>query len=293
MPDLDPRLTQSFVYGLIAAVNPCGFVLLPTYLLYFLGINGTAAGTQQATVRRALVVSGALSAGFLSVFVAIGIVSRVFTSWLYEHAKYAGLVIGLALVVLGVAMLAGYRLPFAGPKLQAGGRDRTARSIFLYGVTYAVASVGCALAPLTGVVLGTVSTDGFANGVAAVALYGVGMALVVTALTVTLAVAETGLLRALRAGMPYVELASAVVVLASGLFLTWYWLSDIRDNNDNGVTNRVLNVQQRVENWIATNRSTVGWVFAFIVVAAVVFALSHRSKPDPQPTRELVQTDHS
>ena len=29
-----------FVAGMLAAVNPCGFILLPTYLMYFLGVSG-------------------------------------------------------------------------------------------------------------------------------------------------------------------------------------------------------------------------------------------------------------
>ena len=29
----------SFLRGMVAAVNPCGFVLLPTYLMYFLGLE--------------------------------------------------------------------------------------------------------------------------------------------------------------------------------------------------------------------------------------------------------------
>lgn len=62
------------------------------------------------------------------------------------------------------------------------------------------------------------------NGMVAIAFYGVGMALVVTALTVTLAVAETGLLRFLRAGTRYLETISAVVVLLSGIYLSWYWV---------------------------------------------------------------------
>ena len=40
-----------FVAGMLAAVNPCGFVLLPTYLMYFLGLQGIAPGTQRATIR--------------------------------------------------------------------------------------------------------------------------------------------------------------------------------------------------------------------------------------------------
>lgn len=33
---LQGNFAYSFVLGVLAAVNPCGFVLLPTYLLFFL-----------------------------------------------------------------------------------------------------------------------------------------------------------------------------------------------------------------------------------------------------------------
>lgn len=290
MFDLNVRITQSFFRGMLASVNPCGFVLLPTYLLYFLGLNGTAAGSQRATVRRALAVSAAVSTGFITVFVIIGVISRVFTTWLNEHAKYAGLVIGLAMVALGIAMLAGYRLPFNTPKLQAGGKDRTARSMYVYGIAYAIASIGCTFPLFSSTVLGTVSTDGFADGVAAIAFYGVGMAIVVSALTVTLAVAQTGVLRVLRAGMRHVETISAVVVLLSGLYLSWYWFTDIRNNIP---TSRVTNVQARVENWVLTHQSVVGWTFGLIVAAAVAFVLlGRRSKSAPvDGPRPLVGSD--
>jgi cytochrome c biogenesis protein CcdA len=290
MFDLNVRITQSFARGMLASVNPCGFVLLPTYLLYFLGLSGGAAGSQRATVRRALAVSAAVSAGFITVFVIIGIISRVFTTWLNEHAKYAGLVIGIAMVVLGVAMLAGYRLPISTPRLQAGGKDRTARSMYVYGIAYAIASIGCTFPLFSSTVLGTVSTDGFGDGVAAIAFYGAGMALVVTALTVTLAVAQTGVLRVLRAGMRYMETVSAVVVLLSGLYLTWYWFTDIRENVP---TSRVTDVQARVETWVLQHQGFVGWTFGLIVAAAVVFALvGRRAKSTPvDGPRPLVGSD--
>ena len=50
-------MSLSFIRGLVAAVNPCGFILLPTYLMYFLGISAGGTGTQRATIRRALLVS--------------------------------------------------------------------------------------------------------------------------------------------------------------------------------------------------------------------------------------------
>ncbi len=81
------------------------------------------------------------------------------------------------------------------------------------------------------------------------------MALVVIALTVTLAVAQTGMLRVLRAGMRYVETVSAVVVLLSGLYLTWYWISTIRDDLPSKPGHQ--RARTRVQNWV--DHPPVSW----------------------------------
>lgn len=268
---MSDRLWLSFGSGLLAAVNPCGFVLLPTYLVYFLGITGRP-GTQRASVRRALVVGSALSAGFMSVFLVVGAMTRLFTDYVNQNAKYAALLIGVVLFGMGVAMLAGWRLPFTTPKLDVGQRDRTTTSMFVFGVAYAVASIGCTLGPFTATVLGTITTEGFAPGVLAIALYGMAMSLLVIALTVTLALAQNGLLNSLRSGMKHVERASSVVMILSGLYLSWYWWNDIRENFDDDLTGNVLGWQERVANSIDDNRALLAVVLGIIVLGAILFA---------------------
>ena len=271
------RLWLSFGSGLLAAVNPCGFVLLPTYLMYFLGVSGRP-GTQRATVRRALLVSAALSAGFMTVFVIVGGISRLFTDWLNQNAKYVALLIGIGLVVLGIAMLFGYRLPFSTPKLETGKRDQTIMSMYIFGLAYAIASIGCTLGPFSATVLGTIDTDGFFQGIIAVVLYGAAMSLLISTLTVTLALAQGGLLKSLRTGMKYVEIASAIVMILSGLYLTWYWFNDIRDKYDDNLTGRVLNWQERIAQYIDDNRLVLAIVFAVIVSLALTYTVVSRRR---------------
>ncbi len=271
------RLWLSFGSGLLAAVNPCGFVLLPTYLMYFLGVSGRP-GTQRATVRRALLVSAALSTGFMTVFMIVGGISRLFTDWLNQNAKYVALLIGIALVILGIAMLFGYRLPFSTPKLETGKRDQTVVSMYVFGVAYAIASIGCTLGPFSATVLGTIDTDGFFQGIIAVVLYGVAMSLLITTLTVTLALAQGGLLKSLRTGMKYVEVASAIVMILSGLYLTWYWFNDIRNKYDDNLTGRVLNWQERIAQYIDDNRLVLAIIFAVIVSLALTYTVVSRRR---------------
>jgi len=275
------RLWLSFGSGLLAAVNPCGFVLLPTYLMYFLGVSGRP-GTQRATIRRALLVSAALSTGFMTVFVIVGGISRLFTNWLNQNAKYVGLLIGLALVILGIAMLFGYRLPFSTPKLETGKRDQTIASMYVFGLAYAIASIGCTIGPFSATVLGTIDTDGFFQGIVAIVLYGVAMSLLITTLTVTLALAQGGLLKSLRTGMKYVETASAIVMILSGLYLSWYWFNDIRNKYDDDLTGRVLNWQERIAQYIDDNRLVLAIVFAIIVGIALTYTLVSRRREIPQ-----------
>ena len=139
-------VSLSFIRGLVAAVNPCGFILLPTYLMFFLGLEGQRPGTQRATLRRAVLVSAALSAGFMAVFFVAGVVSYNFTNWINENSKYASVVIGAALLVLGVAMLFGYKLPFTTPDIRtSASTKRTVSAMFVFGIAYAVASIGCTI----------------------------------------------------------------------------------------------------------------------------------------------------
>jgi cytochrome c biogenesis protein CcdA len=131
--------------GMAATVNPCGFALLPAYLSAFvrLGHRGGRAGT----VGRALTVSLVLTAGFVLVFGTFGIIISPLAVRIEEYLPWATVVIGFGLVGLGVALLLGRQLMISIPKLQKGGQDGTLPSMFLFGVSYAVASLSCTIGP--------------------------------------------------------------------------------------------------------------------------------------------------
>ena len=272
---LEGNFAYSFMLGVLAAVNPCGFVLLPAYLLYFLGID---SNNQQAPVKRALVVSAAVSSGFLLVFIIIGTISRLFTQWIELNAKYAGLLIGLALVVMGVAMLAGWKPSFITPTI-AGQRDRSLRAMFVFGIAYAVASIGCTIGFLTTAIFGSIGVHGFASGVISIVLYGAGMALLVSTLTVTLAVAKGGLLRVLRNGLRYMDKLAAGFIVLTGLYLSWYWYVAISERSSAGnVTSNVENWQSDVASFLQRQGSwRLAFVFAGVIGLATVVAKRARN----------------
>ena len=83
---LDGNFPYSFILGVMAAVNPCGFVLLPTYLVYYLGTELHRDESTAATLRRAIGVGTAVSSGFVGLFLVVGLISRLFTKSIEQNA---------------------------------------------------------------------------------------------------------------------------------------------------------------------------------------------------------------
>lgn len=270
----------SFLRGLVASINPCAFVLLPTYLMYFLGMEGVQPGDQRASVRRAIVVSGAVSAGFLSVFVAVGVLSEYVTGWIESNAKYATVVIGVGFVVLGVAMFGGYRLPFSTPRVGRIGGDRdTVVAMAGYGVAYAITSISCTLPLFSTTLFGNVQQGGWGSGVANVVAYGAGMALVVTALTIALAAANTSLLRVLRAGSQHVHRIAAAFVVLSGLYLVYYfWVVDVNESSS-GVTDRIDDLRTRLQVQLQDRWQVIALLLGAVVIGGAIYAWRRPSVP--------------
>jgi len=264
---IEGNFAYSFILGVMAAVNPCGFVLLPTYLVYYLGTElNREDETKTTTLRRGLSVGMAVSSGFIGLFLVVGIISRAFTTVISENAKYAALVIGIALVAMGIAMLFGWKPPVAQPNVSVE-RERTTWNMFLFGIVYAIASIGCTIGLLISVILGSVNRHGFVSGVISIVLYGLGMGLLVTSLTVALAFARVGLVSTIKKSFKWFDKVSAVFVVLTGLYLSWYWLGAITDRGTDGVTSRVERWQTKVVQFLQD-----AGVYPLLIVFCVVIA---------------------
>ena len=284
MIGLEGNFAYSFILGVLAAVNPCGFVLLPAYLMFFLGLEGSRPDDSQRTsLSRALRVGAATSSGFIALFLVVGTISRLFTNAIERNAKYASLVIGIALVVMGIAMLCGWKPRIATPSIAAG-KERTFTSMFVFGIAYAIASIGCTIGFLTSVILGSIKVHGFTSGILSIALYGLGMSAIVTALTVSFAFAKGGLLRVLRSGMRYLDRVSAAFVLLTGIYLSWYWYSAISERNYGSVVSRVERWQSNVATFLQRQGAwRLAIVFALVILTAIVVIRRtprHRETPN-------------
>jgi len=250
---IDAPLALAFASGMLVTVNPCGFAMLPAYLGYFLGLEGSDRDVQ-ASVSRSLGVGLSVSAGFLIVFSLVGLAIYHLSASVYEWVPWATIVIGVILISLGIAMLRGFEPIVNLPKLDRGGRTRDGRSMFVFGISYAVASISCALPVFTGAVVGTFRRENMVSSLAVFIAYALGMTLVLLALTVSLGMARQGLVRSLRRALPYVTRASGLLLIVAGAYLTHYGWYERRlrvdTGGDSAVVDRVTGWSGSIAEWV-------------------------------------------
>ena len=219
----------AFTVGMVATVNPCGFVMLPAYLGLYIGIdNGAESIPLHKRLVRAGTVSFSVGLGFILLFGVVGLIITSLTSSIVQYFDWVGLAVGVLLGGTAGYVLTGGKLynNFAqstGAKI-GDPRNTTLMGYFLFGVSYAVASLGCTL-PLFLAVVASSSTGSFLFGTSQFISYALGMAFLFTALTLSVALWQSVMINWARKTIPYVQPVSGVLLLLAGAYLVFYWLT--------------------------------------------------------------------
>src|SRR5207253_7835932 len=127
-------------------------------------------------------------------------------------------VIGGLLVLLGVALLVGLDVVVRLPRLDRGGRSGGFSSMALFGVSYAVASIGCEL-PLFLAAMSGAFGKSFASGVVYFAVFGVGFGAIMVTLTIALAGAQQSIVHRVRRVLPYVNRIAGALLVVAGAYV--------------------------------------------------------------------------
>lgn len=270
------NLTFAFTAGMVATVNPCGFAMLPAYLSFFLGLessNADGPDQRRASIGRALATGLVVSAGFLIVFGIVGLAVTAGLQAIRDIVPWIAIAIGVVLVVLGIAVLSGYRLQAVLPKLERGGGDRNLKSLFLFGVSYAVASISCGLPTFTVVV--STSVNDLQSSLASFIAYALGMAVVLLALTVSLATARTSVVTGLRRLLPYVDRVAGLLMVLAGGYMVWFWVTERLGAEQGGVVLRVEQWSSRLAHAINdVGGVRLGAIFSIIIAVATMYVLA-------------------
>jgi cytochrome c biogenesis protein CcdA len=259
--------------GLVAALNQCSFAFLPGYL--GLVIAGTSqAPSRPAALARAGAATIAMSAGFLTVFGIFGLVVSPLIASLQKYLSFATVVIGVLLIALAVWLLAGKDIAVMLPKLSSSAPTTRLPSMYGYGVGYAVASLSCTVAPFLAVISTTFKQGSTLTGILAFIAYAAGMAITVGVAALAVALAGSSAAGAIRRILPRVDRIAGVIVLLTGLYVTYYGYYEIRlFFTDAGPNDPIIEAAGSAQGWLARQVDTLGvWpllaALAMLVVAA-------------------------
>jgi cytochrome c biogenesis protein CcdA len=214
----------ALVAGGLATLNPCGFPLLPAFLTFYVGADAEQLPRAPTRVAQGLLVGLLVTAGFLGLFGVVGLPLIYGATAVARAVPWAGIAIGLVLVAAGLVTLTGRRLALPLSRPVAPGSERRARTMVLFGVAYGVASLGCTLPVFLTLLGASLGAGGTAASLAVFAAYGVGMGLVLMALSVAAALLQQGLARRLRRLLPHLPRVTGALLVLAGTYLTYYWL---------------------------------------------------------------------
>ena len=284
-------LLYPFTLGMMAAVNPCGFPLLPAYSELFVGPTGDGDRLARRA-GRAVAAAAYATVGFLVLFGALGLLTEVGWSAVAGHsatvASYVMVGFGLAMVGLGVLTLVrrSFKLPL--PELGTGAGLRRPAGLAVFGFSYGVASIGCALPLFVGGVAASFGRDGSFRGVTGLLAYGLGMGTILGALAIGMALLGRGAGRHLRRVSRWVPAVGGVLLILIGAYLTWYWVADIAAPGHTFALQRLVErLQLDVANPIDAHARLIGGLLGAAVVAAVVAGGLAR----PAPSRRAPRTE--
>ncbi len=216
--------------GVLASINPCGFVMLPTYAALFIrgsGSEGRPPVSRQVT--RALVAGFAMTAGFVLLFGVLGVIFSSGGRAIAAYFPYTTLVVGVLLIAAGLAVALGRavpEMPVPGLTLSDAG---SIQGMFLYGVAYGLASLGCVLPIFLVVVGAATASSSWLMSIVQFLNFALGMGIVVTIVSIAVALSREGVVRLIRRSFRYSAQVTAIFLVLGGGYLIAYWYYVARD----------------------------------------------------------------
>ncbi|MGQ0839722.1 cytochrome c biogenesis CcdA family protein [Actinokineospora sp.] len=261
------ELGLALVAGMLATVNPCGFAMLPAYLAFV--VAGRETASPAARVGRALTATGAMTAGFVAVFAVFGLLSAPLAASAQGFLPVVTVVIGVAMLVLGVVLLSGREITLLLPKPKRGAPTARLGSMVGYGVAYAIASLSCTIGPFLAVAGIALRQGDLGRGLSAFVAYALGMGLVVGVLAVAAAVAATSVAGFVRRVLPQVNRIGGVLLVLTGGYVGYYGVYELRVADGADPADPVVDAAGAIQGELVRVLDAIGPVPLVVVLAVL------------------------
>lgn len=257
--------------GMVGAINPCGFALLPAYIGSFVASDDVTSGLDRRLLRA---VSSAISVtvGFVMVFLLLGVVLSSVADRIRGQLPWVTMAIGAMLVVAGLVVFTGRRLPMPKIALRAA-HGRGPAAMVSYGAVYALASLSCTIGPFLAITAAALNQS-LAGGLLSYGAYGLGMGVIILAIAFSAALARPRPVHELRRLSQYAGKAGGLLMILSGSYAMWYARWELAVYRGNLGTDIVITTGER---WRSAGISWIEGIgvlrLSAIVLASVAIIL--------------------
>ena len=262
----------ALLLGAVAAFNPCGFALLPAYIIVIVTGSAEASTSRIVALRRAAGFGLAMTLGLMAVFTAFGLLFGAVSLSLQEsilpYVSYVTVAIGVVLTWLGVVLVIKGELRGPGLRMQLRAPHASFYSQVGYGASFAVASLSCTIGLFLAVVSQALVASNPLGTVLPFAIYGVGMSASVVTVSLLAALAGSGVAAALRNETMLIMRLGGVLMILAGLYVVGFGLAEILPRFGVVALNPLLHTTAR---WQASVTETIqSWGTPVLVAIVVV-----------------------
>jgi len=219
VPAVTGLYVLAFLTGLMSFFAPCAFPLLPGYISYYLGRSEggpTLGGSVKAGIASATGING--------IFAVIGAAVAVGGAAVKSYLTYFAPGVGFVIVLLGLAMVFGKTEIFenfwgilSSCSSKVGGRAGYS-GLFVYGVGYGLASMGCQAPVFIALIFAGLASGGALEAFLIFLSFSIGMGCMMLTVSVIVGTAKMKLLEHMRTLTPYVNRACGIVLIVVGAY---------------------------------------------------------------------------
>jgi cytochrome c-type biogenesis protein len=288
--DLGP-LTLALAAGGLSTINPCGFAMLPAYLTFYVGADEDQLPTATSRTAQGLKAGLMVTAGFLLVFAIVGLPITYGATRIVRTIPWVGMALGLTLLIVGVATFFGRKISMTINHGIRPDHDRQPKTMFVFGIGYGIASLGCTLPVFLAVIGASLATAGPGGALLVLVAYGAGMAIMLILFSTGAALVRDGLVRSVRKIMPYMGRITGGMLTVAGLYLTYYWgrvkFGSAATLGDDPIVGFVGDFTATIERYAGTHGRPVmvalGTVLLGILGTMAWKRLARPVRPEPMP----------
>ena len=234
-------LSFTFTAGIIAFLNPCGFIMLPAYISNhmektFQLQNGNMKNNLRTTTfssRKlvyALLMGLITTAGFITIFSSVGLGISYIGIRIVKIFPWIAFASSLFVIGIGIAKLIGKTVFLNIPASKFFSKSKSNYNskidycyFFLFGIGYAIISLNCTLPLFLFVTSQGMSAGGIIQGLVVFLTYALGMGTMMTIISSLVSISNQKFNKIYSTKLAHnLNTITGVILIVAGIYLVYY-----------------------------------------------------------------------